>query len=189
MKDRDIRLLTDLIDEYGRDAILDRLGKSLDGPACISKLLGYRPCLDQSLDPEGSNDPLAKYIYHIRSLWIINNYKFPIQWYVPKEAREIIILKGHGIKVSFRYFLVCNNHPGLDEIFHGTPWEGGLWRDALLTIPYARTVGPRKFSGSNTTKQRSIMIPIDYAEQFIMGEYQPLTKAVEKYRCFRPGID
>jgi hypothetical protein len=55
--------------------------------------------------------------------------------------------------------LVARHHVGLDRIFQGTRWSGGVWRQALEDLPGAGTWGTVRFAGAKS--QRCTAVPVN----------------------------
>jgi hypothetical protein len=92
-----------------------------------------------------------------------NGGKLNAAWLKNPNSLCSIILYHYGIRGTFSHFLVANQHPGLDDIFDGTAWEGGLWRLSLEKLNWASKHNPRQFPGSCISSQRCTLVPIDYA--------------------------
>lgn len=67
-------------------------------------------------------------------------------------------IRNFGIKLEGNGFLVATSHRGLEQVFRGTRWEGGLWGSALERWPGARATPQRRFG---TVRSRAIWLPRD----------------------------
>jgi putative DNA primase/helicase len=63
-----------------------------------------------------------------------------------------------GLRIEEDALLVPTSHPGLKQVFRGTPWDGGLWGSALERIEGAQRTPQRRFPGS--VRSLGIRIPI-----------------------------
>lgn len=55
---------------------------------------------------------------------------------------------------------LANDHPAIRQVFAGTRWHGGRWREALLAIPGARLgAGPFRFGGG--WRCRAVLVPFE----------------------------
>jgi len=77
-------------------------------------------------------------------------------------------LNAIGLKIKFGridnrdyplWLCVANRHTRLREIFAGTPWAEGGWRQALQHIPLAESSGTERFRGQTPTK--AVLVPLE----------------------------
>lgn len=121
---------------------------------CLKHLFKYRP-------PGG-----LELIQHIHAVHL-DRKAVGGRWpYAPNRLPvDVIMTNAHGISVRLKAFNIAHNHPGLDDVFEGTVWEGGLWRYPLRLLPGAIMDFPRHFHGAGN--QKSISLPIELVYQHL----------------------
>lgn len=129
---------------------------------------------DERLGVDESNSDARRCLQHlltagIEKVWMDNCYRRRTLGQLVNERRDGTRVRSdigpYGVGVwqhpeSGRWCLVvANNHGGLEEIFTGTIWRGGVWRQSLGQLPGAmKSAKTLSFAGD---KQKGTWIPLD----------------------------
>lgn len=79
-----------------------------------------------------------------------------------KEANKI--LSSYGLRVvadrssGDKFLYLANNHQGLNKLFFGTRWQGGVYRQSLLRYQGSEPVNTMRFGGMTS---KCIRLPLD----------------------------
>jgi hypothetical protein len=96
------------------------------------------------------------------------------------EPNEVLAeqLRKFGIKLEGDGFLVATSHRGLELVFRGTRWEGGLWASALERWPNARVVPQRRFGG---VRSRAIWVPREAVPNLLPTAWQTVAQEEKRF--------
>jgi hypothetical protein len=71
------------------------------------------------------------------------------------------ILDAHGIQTRTDRIVVANQHPKLNEIFKGTVWQDGFWREGLRKLMFAKASNPGRYSSLGGKLSRGTSVSVD----------------------------